>query len=75
MLKVGVSINSCDVKCDERENLANQIDRSALLKTKFPKVLPGLGKLKGYQLKLPLMRMFDQSLSQYAEFLLVEELK
>ena len=52
VLKVGVSINSCDVKSDERGNLANQIDRRALLKTKFPKVFQGLGKLKGYQLKL-----------------------
>jgi len=34
------------------ENLVNQIDRKALLKTKFPKVFQGLGKLKGYQLKL-----------------------
>ena len=52
MLRVAVSINSCDLKSDERENLANQIDRRALLKTKFPKVFQGLGKLKGYQLKL-----------------------
>ena len=52
VLKVAVSINSCDLKSDERENLANQIDRRALLKTKFPKVFQGLGKLKGYQLKL-----------------------
>ena len=52
VLKVGVSINSCDVKFDERGNLANQIDRRTLLKTKFPKVFQGLGKLKGYQLKL-----------------------
>ena len=52
MLNVGVSINSCDVKSDVRGNLANQIDRRALLKTKFPKVFQGLGKLKRYQLKL-----------------------
>ena len=52
VLRVGVSINSCDVKSDEMENLANLIDRKALLKTKFPKVFQGLGKLKGYQLKL-----------------------
>ena len=51
VLRVGVSINSCDVKSDEMENLANLIDRKALLKTKFPKVFQGLGKLKGYQLK------------------------
>ena len=38
VLRVGVSINSCDVKSDEMENLANLIDRKALLKTKFPKV-------------------------------------
>jgi len=38
VLRIGVSINSCDVKSDDMENLANQIDRKALLKTKFPKV-------------------------------------
>ena len=52
VLKVRVFINSCDANSDERENLANQINRNALLKTKFSKVFHGLGKLKGYQLKL-----------------------
>ena len=52
VLRVGVSINSCDVKSDDMENLASPIDRKALLRTKFPKVFQGLGKLKGYQLKL-----------------------
>lgn len=52
ILRVGVSVNSCDVKSDDMETLASPIDRKALLKTKFPKVFQGLGKLKGYQLKL-----------------------
>jgi len=51
-VRVGVSINRCDVKSDDIENLANQIYRKALLKTKFSKVFQGFGKLKGYQLKL-----------------------
>ena len=42
MLRVGVSANSCDVKPD----------RKVLLKEKFPNAFKGLGKLKGYQLKL-----------------------
>ena len=52
VLRVGVSINSHDLKSDDMENLASPIDRKGLLKTKFPKVSKGLGKLKGYQLKL-----------------------
>ena len=52
VLRVGVSISSCDVKSDDMETLASPIDRKALLKTKFPKVFQGLGELKGYQLKL-----------------------
>jgi len=49
VLRVGMSINSCDFKSDDMENLANQIDRKTLLKTKFLKVFQGLGcKLKGY---------------------------
>ena len=52
VLRVGMSINSCDFKSDDMENLANQIDRKTLLKIKFPKVFQGFGKLKGYQLKL-----------------------
>ena len=42
MLRVGVSINTCDVK----------LDRKAALREKFPNVFKGLGKLKDYQLKL-----------------------
>ena len=52
ILRIGVSINSCDGKSDDMENLANQIDKKALLKTKFLYIFQGLGKLKGYQLKL-----------------------
>ena len=52
VLRVGVSINSCDVKADDMETLASPIDKKTLVKTKFPKVFPGLGRLKGYQLKL-----------------------
>ena len=48
VLKVGIDVNSCSV------NLANTqfVDQKAALMTKFPKVFEGLGKLKGYQLKL-----------------------
>ena len=56
ILRVGVSVNSCDVKSDDMETLASPIDRKALLKTKFPKVFQGLGKLKEYQLKLHIDR-------------------
>ena len=59
VLRVGVSINSCDVKSDDMETLASPIDRKALLKTKFPKVFQGLGKLKGYQLKLHIDENFQ----------------
>ena len=52
VLRVGVSINSCDVKSNEAQSPANQTDKKALLKTKFPKVFQGLGKLKEFQLKL-----------------------
>jgi len=52
VLRVGVSVNSCDVKSNKVQSPANQIDRKALLKTKFQKVFQGLGKLRGYQLKL-----------------------
>ena len=38
VLRVGVAINSCDVKSDDMKNLANQIYGKAPLKTKFPKV-------------------------------------
>ena len=56
VLRVVVSINSFDVKSDDMESLANQLERKALLKTNFPKVFQGLGKLKGYQLKLKILR-------------------
>ena len=56
ILRVGVSVNSCNVKSDDMETVASPIDRKALLKTKFPKVFQGLGKLKKYQLKLHIDR-------------------
>ena len=48
VLKVGIDVNSCSV------NLSNTqfVDQKAALMTKFPKVFEGLGKLKGYKLKL-----------------------
>ena len=52
VLRVGVSINNCHTKSDDVSNNAEQADRKASLKAKFPKVFQGLGKLKGYQLKL-----------------------
>ena len=42
VLRVGVSINTCDVKPD----------RKAALREKFPNVFKGLDKLKDYKLKL-----------------------
>ena len=63
VLRVGVSINSCDVKSDSMESLTNSLDRKALLKSKFPKVFQGLGKLKGYQLKLHI----DESVQPVAQ--------
>lgn len=51
VLRVGVSINSCDFKAEDMENLARK-GKKPQLKTKFPKVFQGLGKLKAYQLRL-----------------------
>ncbi|XP_068712222.1 uncharacterized protein [Montipora foliosa] len=44
VLKVGVSVNACESR--------NVTDKKAVLKTKYPKVFTGLGKLKNFQLKL-----------------------
>ena len=52
VLRVGIPVNSCDVKSDDASNNLKQADRKASLRAKFPKVFQGLGKLKGYQLKL-----------------------
>lgn len=52
VLRVGVPVNSCDVESDGASNNPKQADRKASLRAKFPKVFQGLGKLKGYQLKL-----------------------
>ena len=51
MLRVGVSINSCEIKADGPQEMPKHEDRKAALKAKFPKVFQALGKLKGYQLK------------------------
>lgn len=51
MLRVGVSINSCQIKANGPQEIPKHADRKAALKAKFPKVSQGLGKLKGYQLK------------------------
>ena len=52
VLRVGVPINSCELKYDATGNTAKQANRKAALKAKFPKMFEGLGKLKDYQLKL-----------------------
>lgn len=52
VLRVGIPVNSCDVESDGASNNPKQADRKASLRAKFPKVFQGLGKLKGYQLKL-----------------------
>ena len=51
VLRVGVSINSCEIKSDGPQELPKHADRKAALKEKFPKVSQGLGKFKRYQLK------------------------
>ena len=44
VLKVRVSVNACESR--------NVTDKKAVLKTKYPKLFTGLGKLKNFQLKL-----------------------
>ena len=44
VLKVGVSVNACESR--------NITDKKAALRTKYPQVFTGLGKLKNFQLKL-----------------------
>ena len=46
ILKVGIDVNNCTTNIDCTQ------DNKAALRLKFPKVFEGLGKLKGYQLKL-----------------------
>ena len=48
ILKVGINVNNCttDIYC------VQLLDNKAALRLKFRKVFEGLGKLKGYQLKL-----------------------
>ena len=48
ILKVGINVNNCTTNID----CAQPLDNKAALRLKFPKVFEGLGKLKGYQLKL-----------------------
>ena len=48
ILKVGINVNNCTTNTD----CAQPLDNKAALRLKFPKVFEGLGKLKGYQLKL-----------------------
>ena len=45
---VGINVNNCNANIDN----AQPSDKKAALRVKFPKVFEGLGKLKGYQLKL-----------------------
>ena len=51
VLRVGVSVNNCDVIKGSCANVP-QADRKASLKARFPQVFQGLGKLKRYQLRL-----------------------
>ena len=51
VLRIGVAINSCELKHDAPGDTAKQAGRKAALKAKFPKVFEGLGKLKGYKLR------------------------
>ena len=46
ILKVGVPVNSCNI------NITPWADKKAVLRAKYPRVFQGLGKLKGFQLKL-----------------------
>ena len=48
ILKAGINVNNCTTNID----CAQPLDNKAALRLKFPKVFKGLGKLKGYQLKL-----------------------
>ena len=48
ILKIGINVNNCSIILEN----AQPIDEKASLRARFPKVFEGLGKLKGYQLKL-----------------------
>ena len=48
VLKVGVDVNISETVLKS----AKPLDKKAILKSKFPWVFEGLGKLNGYQLKL-----------------------
>ena len=52
VLRVGIPVNNCDVKPDSSSANAPQVNRKASLRARFPQVFQGLGKLRGYQLKL-----------------------
>ena len=55
VLKVGVSVNTCESK--------NTTDKKAALETKYPKVFTGLEKLKDFQLKVHV----DESVTPIAQ--------
>ena len=48
ILKVGINVNKCTTNID----CVQPLDNKAALRLKFSNVFEGLGKLKGYQLKL-----------------------
>ena len=48
ILKIGINVNNCSIILEN----AQPVDKKASLRARFPKVFEGLGKLKGYQLKL-----------------------
>ena len=49
-------VNNCELKDDSLGDPVKQADKKAALKAKFLKVFEGLGKLKGYQLKVHMDR-------------------
>ena len=52
VLRVGIPVNNCDVKPEGPTTSAPRADRKVSLRARFPQVFQGLGKLRGYQLKL-----------------------
>ncbi|XP_048590584.1 uncharacterized protein LOC116613084 isoform X1 [Nematostella vectensis] len=60
ILKVGVQVNSCS---SDFSAINTQLNSKAALKAKFPNVFHGLGKLKGFKLKLHI----DQNIKPVAQ--------
>ena len=74
--KVGIDVNICGTSSDTTESA----DKICSYSAKFPKVFEGLGKLKGYQLKLlnsvkPVAQPPTQNPVQYRREKVTETLK